>query len=118
MGDHYSVYHFYGVHVPRDQWSAQHLGTEAGLLDETIRAVNDIAPDVGWLAAGDYCQDALFLCISRPDGCIEIELGKFLTVHPRNVPDHDWDIQLTAVTRTMGYKELNRPEWIICPDLS
>lgn len=120
MGMQTSVYHFYGVNVPKDQWTTDHAWSEGDMLDEVLRATRDIAPDVGRLSAGDYDNDMLFLCIRQPgvhDG-IEIEIGEFRVVTHANVSDPGWNAQLLTVASAMGYRGLGVCGWIVCPDVS
>lgn len=118
MGYEHSTYHFYGVNVPKEQWTHRWAEGEAELVQQVLRAVSDIAPDVACLTAGDYGDDMLFLGVHRPGVSFRIPLGKFQTVNHSNARDLGWDAQLMVVADTMGYGDLDRPGWIVCPDVT
>ena len=118
MGFDHSTYHFYGVNVPKEQWTHRWAEGESELVHEVLRAVSDIAPDAACLTAGPYDGDMLFLGIHRPGDSDRVALGKFQIVNYSNARDLGWDAQLMAVADTMGYKDLDRPGWIICPDVT
>lgn len=118
MGFTQSAYHFYGLHVPADQWSEAYAHGEGELVDTVIHAVKDLAPDVRWMAAGKYDEDMLFLTIYRPGVSSEIEIGEFRLVTEQTVRDLRWDAQLLAVADAMGYRKIGRPGWITLPDVS
>lgn len=118
MGMSTSAYHFYGVNVPADQWLERWASAEGERLDVAISAVKDQAPDVGWLTAGGYDRDMLFLCIRQEGVSTEVELGTFKVVRPSVSPDPGWDAQLLAVVQSMGYRQTGAPGWITVPDVS
>lgn len=117
MGMSTSAYHFYGVNIPADQWLERWAGAEGELIDVAINAVKADAPDVGYITAGDYDRDMLFLCI-RQGGSVEVELGTFKVVRPSALPDPGWDAQLLAVVQSLGYQQTSEPGWITVPDVS
>ena len=118
MGFSTSAYHFYGVHVPKSEWSEKWATAEAELLDPIIHAVKDLAPDVTHLTAGAYDEDMLFLCIHQHGVSVEVKLGTYRHVTVGNVRDLGWDAQLLAVADTMGYELTDWPGWITVPDVS
>lgn len=118
MGFQTSAYHFYGVHVPKDQWSHAWASHEAELLDRVIAVVKDLAPDVRSITAGDYDDDMLFLSIIRPGVSAVIRLGEFRAVTWSAEGDPSWDEQLHVVVRDMGYARVSPPGWITVPDVS
>lgn len=117
MGMSTSAYHFYGVNVPADQWLERWASAEGERLDVAISAVKDQAPEVGWLSAGDYDRDMLFLCIRQEGVSAEVPLGEFLVGGSR-AEDLGWDAQLLAVVQSMGYRQTGIPGWITVPDVS
>lgn len=118
MGFSTSAYHFYGVHIPKDQWSNDWAGSEAEMIDHAIKAVKDDAPDVRHLTAGGYDDDMLFLCIRQEGVSTEVKLGTFRHVAEDDVQNSGWDEQLFAVVQAMGYRKTGRPGWITVPDVS
>lgn len=118
MGMYTSAYHFYGVHVPKDQWSQDWAAAEGELIDTALQAVSDLAPDVRYITAGNYDQDMLFLAIHQPGIPTEVPVGEFVKITERNVRNLGWDAQLWAVIQAMGYKDIDVPGWIFVPDVS
>jgi len=118
MGFQTSAYHFYGVHIPKDQWTHAWASGEEKLLSQVLRAVSDLAPDIRTIAAGPYDQDMLFLAVKRPGHTAEVELGEFRLVTHDQASDLGWDRQLLTVVKTVGYTKTGRPGWITVPNVS
>lgn len=118
MGFSTSAYHFYGVHVPKREWTEHWAGAEGERLDSVIAAVKDLAPDVGHITAGGFDTDMLFLTIIQPGVSRVVPLGEFRTVEHSNARDLGWDAQLQFVVETMGYDLQGTPGWITVPDVS
>ncbi|WP_405794076.1 hypothetical protein [Streptomyces sp. NBC_01506] len=113
MGMYHSTYFAYGIHVVTDQhgWQAsEHAETE-------LPKVKDRCPNVGYLTAGNYDEDMLFLVTEST----EVDLGKFEHVTPARVSAEqqaDWDRQLAEAARALGYGEFSSAGWLVVPDLS
>lgn len=119
MGMETRAYHFYGVHIPKEQWGAEWAYIEGERLDPIIRSVRNDAPDVGYITAGGYDQDdMLFLCISQPGVPISVPLGEFrIVTGPGLSRDLGWDVQLLKVISQTNYVNL-KAGWITVPDVS
>ena len=120
MGFSHSTYFFYGVHVPRERYVTDSQHRETELLGAAIKSLNDPTKALGYITAGDYDQDELFL-VTVPDGrdC-EVDLGTFTVTHPHTdaglIPE--WDRLLANLIGVVGYEGLAEPGWIVVPDLS
>lgn len=119
MGMHHSAYHFYGMHVPRDQWQEDHAYGEGERLGGIVRelGLGDKAVGVGWLAAGDYDRDMLFMCIDIKNLSIAVKLGEF-RLSPTMPVLESWTGMLKTLAVHAGYTGLAAPAWITVPDCS
>jgi hypothetical protein len=113
MGMYHSTYFAYGVHVDASPYA------EAERLEEEIPKHKDQLPDVGFLMAGHYDDDRLFLTTQ----CTEVRLGKWEHVTPQSetgVQLADWNRQLAAAVEALGYgdRAVSAPGWLCIPDLS
>ena len=119
MGYRTSAYHFYGIHVPADQWvEDDHPVAEGERIDMIVRALAQDARDIGYVTAGDYDRDMLFLVASGDDDDLEVELGTFRCVSGDQAARPEWDHRLRRVADAMGYELPGEPGWITVPDLS
>lgn len=112
MGIQYGACHFYGVHVPSEQW-AEGVDDEGDRIDSVVRSLGlgDGSVSVGQVTAGRYDQHMLFLCI-RVDGVdTDIELGEY-RISRTGALDPAWDEALRMVAGGMGYEGLAKPGWI------
>lgn len=120
MGYFYSAYHFYGVHVPEDQWAEAGPASEEGeRIDGVIRDLGfrTSGTKVGHLSAGKYDQDMFFLLIDIDGLDVEVELGEYrVSLTPAAIP-REWDQALSAVAKAAGYTGLARPGWITVPSM-
>lgn len=115
MGFSRSTYFAYGVHVPIDG-PAWEEGDRVQTELQRIKASGG-CPDVGYLTAGNYDADMLFL-VTRSD---EVDLGTFEHVTPQTATADqlaDWDRQLIAAAMALGYTDTSAPGWLVVPDLS
>lgn len=120
MGSYHSAYHFYGMHVPDEQWTESHAYGEGERLGEIIKrlGLGSASVGVGWLAAGDYDRDMLFLCIDVKGLSAEVRLGEY-RLSPSQIPDtFNWNTALRMVADEAGYEGLLQPGWVTVPDLS
>lgn len=119
MGMQYSAYHFYGVHVPNQQWQVDHAWGEGERVSKVIRDLDlgDKSAKVGWLAAGGYDRDMLFLLIDIEGLDAEVKPGEFRLSPNRDTP-LNWDLALRMVADAAGYTGLSSPGWITVPDVS
>ena len=118
MGFTTDAYHFYGVHVPKDQWMEHWANAEGERLDSVIHAVRADAPDVGHVTAGKYDEDMLFLAVVPKGTSIRIPLGDFRSVNGGTETDPSWNDQLLHVVKAIGYRRTSPPGWITVPDMS
>ncbi|MFJ8146956.1 hypothetical protein ACIQ6R_18040 [Streptomyces sp. NPDC096048] len=118
MGMYHSTYFAYGVHVPVP--NGVHPWAENDRVNEQLIAVKEQCPDVGWLSAGNYDADELFLTTQ----CDEVSLGTFKHVTPETVTAEqlaDWNRQLAIAVDALAYStlpDLGAPGWLCVPDLS
>ena len=118
MGMYHSTYFAYGVHIPLPD--DVHPWAENDRLDEQLRTLREQCPDVGYLSAGNYDADELFLTTQ----CDEVALGTYKHVTPETVTAEqlaDWNRQLAAAVHALGYGDLpglGQPGWLCVPDLS
>jgi hypothetical protein len=113
MGYYHSTYFAYGVHVPNVDSAWQ----EADRADDALPKIKATCPDVGHLCAGNYDRDRFFL-VTKSE---EVSLGKYAHVTPQTAtPEQiaDWDRQLAAAVKALGYTDTSAPGWIVVPDLS
>ena len=122
MGYDTSAYAFYGVHIPREQWGDPHAGGEPDRVQEVLSANSLAVPDVGYLMAGDYDRDMLFLTADvTPNEDVEVRLGTFRRFEPAS--SHrlmKLTDQLNEAVKLLGYDilELDAPAYIAVPDYS
>ena len=118
MGFSHSTYHFYGVHVPREQYHTDHQSRETDFIDATIRHTPELAgSDAGHITAGDYDRDELFLCVV-PDGTdCEVSLGDWAVAN-RHTDTAAFERQLSLLINALGYEGLGEPGWCVVPDIS
>ena len=127
MGYSHSTYHFYGVHVPKDQYETDHIGRETEWLDAVIGSVaTPYDASLGHITAGNYDRDELFL-VAGPrfdpndeSTHIEVRLGSWRRVDQARFQKDVaiWDDLLSKVVSAAGYTGLDKPGWIVVPDLS
>ena len=122
MGYSTSAYAFYGVHIPRELWTEGHVAAEADVVQAVLAANRETLPDVGYLMAGDYDRDMLFLTAGvASDESVEVELGSFRRYEAVN--SHrlmKLTGQLNKAAQLLGYDvlELDPPAYIVVPDYS
>lgn len=119
MGYTTSAYHFYGVHVPDDQWTEGYAEAEGGRLDDVIKSLGfgSKSAKVSHLTAGRYDQHMLFLLIDIDGLDVEVELGSYrMSMPPEAVPS-DWNLALSVVASEAGYSGLLAPRWITVPSI-
>ncbi|MGW4388228.1 hypothetical protein [Streptomyces sp. NPDC004685] len=114
MGMYHSAYFAYGLRIPIEG----HAWEEAERLDPELQKLKERCPDVGYLTAGDYDRDMVFLTAQ----CTEVELGEYgrasLATREQCAA---WDAQLANAVHDLGYADrpgLEAPGWICVPDLS
>jgi hypothetical protein len=109
----HSTYFAYGVNVS----TTEPAWAEAERLDKALTPLADRCPDVGYLTAGDYDRDRVFLTTQ----CDEVDLGDYKHVTPETVtPEQlaDWDRQLAVAVAELGYADSTPAGWLCVPDLS
>ena len=117
MGFSYSAYHFYGVHVPQDQWTESYAAAEGDRISGVIRDLgfSTRGTKVGHLSAGKYDEDMFFLLIDIQWLDAEVELGEYrVSMPPASIP-REWDKALAQVASAAGYSGLAKPGWITVP---
>lgn len=111
MGMYHSTYFAYGFQIPT-----------VGMVDledldtQLQRHKEQHGGDVGYLSAGDYDRDMVFLTTE----CTEVDLGKFEIVTPQtHSPEQyeTWNKALRAAAQSLGVVP-RAPGWIVVPDLS
>lgn len=128
MGFHHSTSVAYGVHVPGDKWRAgTWAAVEGEFLDGVIYETGLKGTGVGWMDAGDYDRDMLFVVCgpeynsNDPLTHIEVKLGTFRS-YPASWFEgeqrREWDALIRDVCEAAGYGDLGEPGWIVCPDVS
>lgn len=119
MGYSYRAYHFYGVHVPSDQWTEDYAAGEGDRIDGVISGLgfSTRGTKVGHLSAGKYDQDMFFLLIDIYGLDTEVDLGEYRVSMPPAAVPREWDQALTAVAKAAGYTGLARPGWITVPSV-
>lgn len=120
MGISTSAYFFFGVRVPREQHDEDHVWAEAERLDRMVMPVDE----VGYITAGPYDRDELFLCFVPSAGPMrhaEVSYGEFRTVNPQNVDAETtarWTRLIRQAADSAGYKDLDEPGWTVVVDQS
>jgi hypothetical protein len=113
MGYYQSAYFAYGLRIPVDGPAWQ----ESDRLDAELQKLKDRCPEVGYLTAGDYDRDMVFL-VTKSD---EISLGKYGR-GSETTPEQraSWDAQLAHAVHALGLADadLEPPGWLCIPDLS
>ena len=117
MGYVYGTNHFYGVHVPREQYAGTHLYDETDRLDKLIKGASDFPAGLRHVTAGEYDQYELFLAFVPADERIEVPLGEWrLTNYTIRVWDlPEWDRLLSELVSEAGYENLGDPGWVTVP---
>lgn len=117
MGFSHSTYHAYGVHVPADQYRTGYIQSECEWLDAVIRHTDGLDNRLlGYLSAGDYDRDQLFLTASENGESLEVKLGSFLVLSEVDVTGRAEAVK--ALAEAAGYKGLAEPGWLVIPDCS
>lgn len=117
MGFSHSTYHAFGTHVPREQYQTGHIQSEGEWLDAVINHTPGLAESgVGYLSAGDYDRDQLFLTASKPDETLVLKLGSFRVLSEVDVTGRAEVIK--ALAAAAGYTGLSEPGWLVIPDCS
>jgi hypothetical protein len=112
MGIDYTTYAFYGVHIPKELWTERDAGSEADLVQALLEENSLSLADVGYMQAGSYDDDMLFLVAG---GATESELGSFgrfdLDMGARRAR---FDGLLSLLVSAMGYdtSKLDPPSYI------
>lgn len=117
MGMYHSTYFAYGVHVPLSE--GKYAWAESEHIEAELPKHKDRCPDVGYLTAGNYDEDALFITTQ----CDEVELGEWKHVTPETVTPEQiaaWNYQLAYAVQALGYigRDVSAPGWLCVPDLS
>jgi len=113
MGYYHSTYFAYGIHIPVDgpAWR------ETERLEKELPKLKEHCPDVGYLEAGDYDRDMVFLTTTSR----EIALGEYGRANLATAEQCGlWCTQLAFAVEALGYSGLNlaAPGWLCVPDLS
>ena len=117
MGMDHSTYHAFGVHVPEAQYQTGHIQSEGEWLDAVIRHAEGLDNRLlGYLTAGDYDRDMLFLTASEDGEHLETELGKFSVLS--HVDTEGRADVIKALAEAAGYTGLAEPGWLVIPDVS
>lgn len=118
MGFWHSTYHFFGIHVPQDKYQTTSQQQETEWLDAVIKNTPGLSgTGLGYVTAGDYDRDELFLCV-RPNGeSTEVKLGNFAQV-TRESHRPEWHQLLLKFAEAAGYEGLDEPAYIVVPDVS
>ncbi len=116
------AYAFYGCNVPRDLWADNHVWAEADRTQDVLSANRAELPDVGYLTAGPYDNDFLFLTGHvTPGEHAEVELGEFLVFEAANSQRlMQLTVQLRRAVELLGYDlaSVPAPAYIVVPDYS
>lgn len=114
MGYYQSAYFAYGLHIPVDGPAWQ----ESERIDTELQKLKPRCPDIGFLTAGDYDRDMVFL-VTKSD---EVQLGSYGRGSESTAEQRaSWDAQLAAAVHALGLGEtpdLEPPGWLCIPDLS
>jgi hypothetical protein len=117
MGFSHSTYHAFGVHVPRAMYTTGSIAEEGEWLHAVINHTEGLDRRfLGYLPAGDYDRDELFLTASSPGETLEVELGSFMTLAEVDVTGRAEAIK--ALADAAGYTGLAEPGWLVIPDVS
>lgn len=120
MGMYHSAYHFYGAHIPSEQWKEGHAWAEGERLGPIIArlGIGDDSIRLGHLAAGDYDRDMLFLVAGARDHRSVVPLGEFRLSSNADVSPM-WNSALTLLAAAADYDTAELSiGWITVPDLS
>ena len=117
MSYYHSTYCAYGVHVPREQYHTGHIQSECVWLDAVISHTEGLDSRLlGYLSAGDYDRDQLFLTAREPGETVEAKLGSFRVLSEVNTEGRAE--ALKALAEVAGYSGLAEPGWLVIPDCS
>uniref|UniRef100_A0AAU7GYH8 YCII-related domain-containing protein n=1 Tax=Streptomyces phage Geonosis TaxID=3158856 RepID=A0AAU7GYH8_9CAUD len=117
MGFSHSTYLAFGVHVPQDQFQTDEFAQETAWLDTVINQTEGLdSSRLGYLSAGDYDRDELFLTASEPGERLEVELGSFMVL--AEVDTEGRAEAIKALAEAAGYTGLSEPGWLVVPDCS
>lgn len=117
MGFSHSTYHAFGVHVPQDQFQTDEFAQETAWLDAVINHTEGLDSSLlGYLSAGDYDRDELFLIASEPGERLEAKLGTFRVLSEVDVTGRAEAIK--ALAEAAGYRITTEPGWMVIPDCS
>lgn len=114
MGMYHETYFAFGAKINDNAYSVMSLIEEfegGGRYNQLLGAHG-----VGWLMAGNYDNDRLFLTTY----CESVDLGKYVRVDP-GLMEHrktDWTRNLQVVAKEIGVELLEEPSWFVIPDLS
>jgi hypothetical protein len=120
MGMIYSTYHFYGAHVPADEWYCDHAWFEADRLRGVLKSLGlkDSTASLGVLTAGNYDRDMLFLIIRIKELSPVVQLGEFrLSQQLPVLPQWDRALSLAATAADYDPSKLVFG-WVTVPDCS
>lgn len=118
MGYSYGTYHFYGVHVPREQYRTDHLYDETDRLTEVVATGPTLSGvRVGYVTAGEYDEYELFLCVVPTGFDREVPLGEWRKTGPETHAQdiQAWDDLLHTLATVAEYEGLSEPGWITAP---
>ena len=117
MGMYHSTYHAFGVHVPESKYLTRNIDNEGEWLDAVIRNTPELdGKHLGYLTAGAYDRDQLFLTVVGPGEDVDVELGRFMALADVDVTGRADAIK--ALAGAAGYEGLSEPGWLVIPDLS
>lgn len=108
-----SVSFAYGLHIPipapGSAWQ------EADRIDEALRTLADLCPEVHYVAGGSCTTETVFLvAYSRKIAAGGHGGAAGVTAEQRA----GWDAQLVHAARVLGYSGLAAPDWLCITDLS
>lgn len=117
MGYSQSTYHAFGVHVPAEQYRTGRRSTEEDWISAIIRHTPGLDNRLlGYLTAGAYDRDELFLTASGPGERLEVSLGSFMVLSGVDVTGRAEAVK--ALAEAAGYSGLAEPGWLVIPDVS